>query len=74
MPATHAQIARQLVAQLIPGAFAHACLPAVQHDDFTHLEAMLPGVRFAIRKVGGDEWELVGTCTDGSAVIWRVGA
>lgn len=70
---THADIARNLVAKLPPGVFAHAARDAVIHQDFVTLERMLPGVGFATDKVGSDEWQLVGACTDGSTVIWRVG-
>lgn len=73
MTITHAQIARQLLANTAPGVFARAARDGVIHNDFTTLERMLPGARFAARKVNQDEWELVGTCTDGSIVVWRVG-
>jgi hypothetical protein len=75
MPATHAQIARQLVAaKLPPKVFAAAVRDGVINRDFSTLQRMLPGVRFDTRKVGQDEWELVGVCEDGSTVIWRAGA
>lgn len=74
MAATHAQVAKMLVAKSPPGVFARAVLPAVTQNDFTILETMLPGMRFAVRKVTQDEWELAGTAADGSTAIWRVGA
>lgn len=73
MPATHAQIAKVLIAGRDPRIFAQACLPVVQRGDHSLLERMLPGVVFASRKVGPDEWELVGTCADGSVAVWRLG-
>jgi hypothetical protein len=74
MPATHAQIARNILVKAPPGVFARAAQDAVIRNDFTTLERMFPGMRFAHRKVDQDEWELVGTATDGSVVVWRVGA
>jgi hypothetical protein len=74
MAATHAQIARTVVARSAPGVFARAALEAVTLGSHLTLERMLPGVVFANRKVGPDEWELVGTCVDGSTCVWRVGA
>lgn len=70
---THAQIASEMVWLLPPGVFAHAARAGVIHHDFVTLERMLPGVHFATRKLGSDEWELIGTCADGSTVLWRVG-
>lgn len=70
---THAQIATNLVAKLPPGVFGRGALAAIQHQDFTTLETMLPGVRFATTKVGADEWQLAGACEDGTTAIWRVG-
>lgn len=70
---TYAQIARDLVDQLPAGVFAHAARDAVIHQDFVTLTRMLPGVAFAVRKLGTDDWELAGTCEDGSTVLWRVG-
>lgn len=72
--ASHAQIARALTAKIPPAALAHAMRDAVINDDHTTMERMLPGTVFAHRKVGADEWELTGTCEDGSVVVWRVGA
>lgn len=74
MPATHAQIARELVAKLPAGIFAHAVRDAALHNDYLKLERMLPGMKFAVRKVSQDEWELAGTAEDGSTVLWRAGA
>ena len=74
MAATHAQIAKMLIAGRDPKIFAQACLPVVTAGDHSVLERMLPGTRFASRKVGPDEWELVGTCADGSVAIWRLGS
>lgn len=74
MAATHAQIARNLLAGRDPSVFARAAERVVTHQDYSLLERMLPGVVFASRKVGQDEWELVGTCADGSTVVWRLGA
>lgn len=75
MPDTlsHAQIARQVIGSAPAGVFAHAARDAVIHGEFTTLQRMLPGVVFATRKVDSDDWELVGTCADGSVVLWRVG-
>lgn len=70
---THAQIARNLLAAAPPGVFAAGARDAVADGDFTTLESMLPGVVFANRRINSDEWELVGTCADGSVVVWRVG-
>lgn len=70
---THAQIARNLTAQLPSGVFAEAVRDAVVHGQYLTLERMLPGVKFAHRKVNSDEWELIGTCDDGTTLIWRVG-
>lgn len=72
--ATHAQVARQILAKAPPGVFAHAARDAVVHQNSATLERMFPGVAFAHRKVGPDEWELIGSCADGSVVVWRVGA
>ena len=72
MPATHAQVAKMVVGRAAPGIFARAALEVITQSDYTTLERMLPGVRFAHRKTGPDEWELVGTCADGSVVVWRV--
>lgn len=69
---THAQIAREVVGKAPSGVFARAALDTVTRQDFTTLERMLPGVRFANRKVGPNQWELVGTCADGSVVVWGV--
>lgn len=69
---THAQIARQLVAKAPPGVFARAAVDVITRQDFTTLERMMPGVRFASRKVGPDETELIGTCADGTVVVWRL--
>lgn len=71
---THAQIARNLLAKQPVGVFAHAAQPAVLRGDYSLLERMFPGVKFASRKTGVDRWELVGTCTDGSVIVWGVGA
>jgi hypothetical protein len=71
--ATHAQIARILAARAPSGVFAHAARDAVIHNDFTTLERMFPGMRFAHRKVGQDQWELAGTAVDGSVCLWGVG-
>lgn len=72
---THAQIARELIArQPYWHAFSRACVDVVTSGNYTTLERMLPGVKFASRKVSPDEWELVGTCADGSTLVWRLGA
>lgn len=73
MPATHAQIARNLLVGLPDGVFAHAARESVIHGSDVLLERMFPGMKFANRKVGQDGWELVGTATDGSVIVWRVG-
>jgi hypothetical protein len=73
MAQSHAEIARQLTAKLPTGVFAHGARDAVIYGDFTMLERMFPGMRFACRKDGVDQWELVGICEDGSVVVWRVG-
>ncbi|MCU1418518.1 MAG: hypothetical protein JWP32_2692 [Schumannella sp.] len=73
MAATHAQIARNLVAKAPSGVFARGCQDVVNLGDYSTLERMLPGVVFASRKVSQDEWELVGTCADGSVCVWRLG-
>lgn len=73
MTATHAQIARNVVAMAPPGVFARAALPVVTQGSFVALEKMLPGIRWASRKLGPDKWELVGTCVDGSSCIWILG-
>lgn len=71
---SHAQIARTLTAKMPPGVFAHAARDAVIHSDFVMLERMFPGMRFAVTPTGADQWELLGTCEDGSTVTWGVGA
>ena len=73
MPATHAQIAKLIVAKAPNGVFARAALDVVTSADYTTLEKMLPGVRFDSRMAGPGELELVGNCADGSVVVWRVG-
>jgi hypothetical protein len=70
---THADIATATVNKLPPGLFAHAARDAVLHQDFAMLHRMFPGVIFATDRVTRDEWQLAGTCADGSTVIWRVG-
>lgn len=70
---THAEVAKDLVAKLPPGVFAHAARDAILHLDFTLLNRMLPKVDFSATATGPDEWQLAGTCGDGSVVIWRVG-
>lgn len=70
---THADVAKGLIDKLPPGVFAHAALYAILHQDFVILNGMLPGVSFAVDKVGPDEWQLAGVCADGSTCIWRVG-
>lgn len=74
MSLTHAQIARRLTANMEPGLFAHAARDAVIHGQFGILERMFPGMIFATLKIAPDEWELTGTCEDGSTVTWGVGA
>lgn len=74
MTATHAQIARHLTAQAPPGVLARGLRDLITHGDSITLERMLPGVRFASRKIDQDEWEVVGTCEDGSTIVWRAGA
>jgi hypothetical protein len=69
---THADTARNHVATA-PNIFAYAAREAVIHHDNTKLERMFPGVTFAHRPVGPEQWELVGTCRDGSVVIWTIG-
>lgn len=71
---SHAQIARALTVGMDQRALAYAMRDAVIHSDFTTLERMLPGVTFTATKVGPDNWELVGTCADGSEIAWGVGA
>jgi hypothetical protein len=73
MSRTHADIAAALVLKLPPGVFAHAARDAVLHQDFVTLKRMLPGVQFATIQVSPGEWELAGTCADGSTCIWGVG-
>lgn len=70
---SHADVARDLTNRLPPGVFARACLPAVQSQDFVQLEAMLPGVKFAVTPLARDMWDLTGVCKDGSIVHWGVG-
>jgi len=70
---THADIAKRLIDKLPPGVFAHAARDGVLHQDFVKLERMLPGVRFATLASGPGEWELAGTCEDGSTIVWQVG-
>lgn len=72
--ATHAQIARNLLVGQSDGVFAHAARDAVIDANFATLERMLPGMKFATRPTGTDQWELVGTAADGSVAVWRVGA
>lgn len=74
MSATHAQIARSLLATMPPNVFAYAAREGVINGDYTRLEQMLPGMKFASRKTGTDLWELVGTAADGSVCVWGVGA
>lgn len=74
MTASHAQIAKEIVAKAPAGVFARACSEVVTGASYLTLERMLPGVKFASRKTGPDQWELVGTCTDGSVCIWGIGA
>jgi hypothetical protein len=74
MSATHAQVARILADKAGPGVFARAAQDAVIRNDFSTLERMFPGMRFAHRKVGQDQWELAGTAADGSVCLWGVGA
>lgn len=74
MTESHAQVARRLTINMPPGVFAHAARDGVIHNDFVTLERMFPGMKFAAKAVGPDEWELIGTCTDGSTVTWGVGA
>lgn len=74
MVESQGQIARRVVAASAPYAFSRACAAAVGPTaDFTILERMLPGVKFATTKVSPTEWELTGVCEDGSQVVWRVG-
>lgn len=70
---THAEVAKELVAKLPAGVFAHAARDAILHLDFTLLNRMLPRVDFSATQTARDEWQLAGTCADGSVVIWRVG-
>lgn len=70
---THADVATRLVGKLPPGVFAHACRDAVIHEDFSQLNAMLPELAFTAVRVAPDEWQLFGTCGDGSVAAWRVG-
>lgn len=69
---THAQIARNIVSRAPAGVFARAASQVVTAGSYLELERMLPGVRFNSRLVGIDEWELVGTCADGTVVVWRL--
>lgn len=73
MAATHAQIARNLLAGTDPAVFARAAQPVILHQDYTQLELMFPGMRFSSRPIGVDLVELVGTCDDGSSILWRLG-
>lgn len=70
---THAEVAKKLVASLPPGVFGHAAAAAAQHNDFTLLERMLPGVAFSVLATGSDLWELTGACADGSIIAWQLG-
>lgn len=74
MPESHAQIARRILAAADPRAFSYAARAAVIDGSYLQLEHILPGMKFAHRNTGPDQWELVGTCTDGSVVVWGVGA
>jgi hypothetical protein len=74
MPETHGQIARRMTIGMAPGVFARAARDAVIHSDYRTLETMFPGMCFATRPVGRDQWELIGTGEDGSIVSWGVGA
>lgn len=56
-----------------PGVFARAARDGVINHDFVLLERMFPGMKFEAFKTKPDEWELVGTCEDGSTVSWGVG-
>ena len=70
---SHADTAKRLIDKLPPGVFARAARDAVLHQDFVLLGEMLPGVYFASDQVSPDEWQLAGTCADGSTIIWRIG-
>lgn len=70
---THANIAKKLVDKLPPGVFAHAAREATQHEDFTTLNRMLPEVEFTVLRTAPDEWQLYGSCGDGSVVGWLIG-
>jgi hypothetical protein len=70
---SHAQIARRLTIGMDQRVLAKAMADAVLHQDFLTLERMLPGMKFATMKVATSEWELIGTCEDGSTVTWGVG-
>jgi hypothetical protein len=71
--ATHAQIARNLLVGLPDGVFAHAAREGVLNGNYAELERMFRSMKFASRKTGPDLWELVGTASDGSTIVWQVG-
>lgn len=72
MAATHAQIARNLLVGLPDGVFARAAHEAVVHGNYDVLHRMFRTMTFDHRKVGPDEWELIGTGADGSVCVWHV--
>ena len=73
MPASHADVARRLTANMAPGIFARGARDAVIHNDFILLERLFPGMKFATKKLDTDLWQLTGFCEDGSTVTWGVG-
>lgn len=70
---THADVATQLVMKLDSRIWAKACADAVLYNDFHLLKRLLPGVDFTVELVGVNQRTVVGTCTDGSLAVWKVG-